>query len=128
MPGDIYPWFFQFSYVERSLFCIFFSTLSLKYKPSKMSPECYVTKLSTWCFNIDLTVFCHTNYNLGQKVRAKLTKLSKIGFSMECFTADFLLFFTKNFQNLDFGWTTGYLPSNPSISGSFRKFPNFLIF
>ena len=28
--------------------------------------------------------------NLGQKVGDKLTKLSKIGFSMECFTADFL--------------------------------------
>ena len=28
--------------------------------------------------------------NLGQKVGEKFTKLSKIGFSMECFTADFL--------------------------------------
>ena len=46
-------------------------------------------------------------YNLGQKVRDKLTKLSKIGFSMECFTADFLRFFTKKCQNLAFGWTAG---------------------
>ena len=28
--------------------------------------------------------------NLGQKVGEKFTKLSKVGFSMECFTADFL--------------------------------------
>ena len=64
--------------------------------------------------------------NLGQKVRDKLTKLSKIGFSMECFTADFLQFFYKKCQNLDFGWTAGNSSSNPSVSGIFRKFPNFL--
>ena len=45
---------------------------------------------------------------------------------MECFTAGFLEFFTKKFQNLAFGWTTGYSPSDPSISGIFWKFPNFL--
>ena len=33
----------------------------------------------------------------------KFTKLSKIGFSMECFTADFLQFFTKKRQNFAFG-------------------------
>ena len=38
--------------------------------------------------------------NLGQKIGDKLTKLSKIGFSMECFTADFLRFFTEKRQNL----------------------------
>ena len=37
-----------------------------------------------------------TPCNLGQKVGDKLTKLSKIGFSMEWFKADFLQFFTKN--------------------------------
>ena len=40
--------------------------------------------------------------NLGQKVWGKFTKLSTIGFSMECFTANFL-------QTLTFGWTPGYL-------------------
>ena len=35
------------------------------------------------------------------------TKLSIIGFSLECFTADFLLLFTENCQNLAFGWTGG---------------------
>ena len=64
--------------------------------------------------------------NLGQKVGDKLTKLSKIGFSMECFTADFLQLFTKKCQNLAFGWTTGYLLSNPSMSGIFWKFPKIL--
>ena len=44
-------------------------------------------------------------------------KLSKIGFPMECFTADILQSFTEKRQNLAFGWTTGYSPSNPSISG-----------
>ena len=61
--------------------------------------------------------------NLGQKVVDKLTKLSKIGFSMECFTAGFLHFFTKKRQNLAFGWTAEFLPSNLSISGIFVKFP-----
>ena len=31
----------------------------------------------------------NTTYSLGSKVRDKLTKLSKIGFSTECFTGDF---------------------------------------
>ena len=65
-------------------------------------------------------------YNLEQRVGDKVTKLSNIGFSMECFTADFLRFFTKKHQNLALGWTAGYLPSNPSILGIFLKFPNFL--
>ena len=56
-------------------------------------------------------------YNLGQKVGDKFTKLSKIGFSMEWFTADFLQFFTKKHQNLGFRWTAGYSQSNPRISG-----------
>ena len=33
------------------------------------------------------SLFCH--YNIRQKVVDKFTKLSKIGFAMECFTADF---------------------------------------
>ena len=65
-------------------------------------------------------------YNLGQDVADKFTKLSKIGFSIDCFTADCLRLFTVKRQNLAFGWTTGYSPSNPSISGIFLKFPNFL--
>ena len=45
---------------------------------------------------------------------------------MECFTVDFLQFFTKNRQNLVFGWKAGYSPSNPSVSRIFLKFPNFV--
>ena len=67
-------------------------------------------------------------YNLGKKVGDKFTKLSKIGFSIDCFTAAFLLLFTEKRQNLAFGWTAGYSPSNRSISGIFLKFPNFLRF
>ena len=65
-------------------------------------------------------------YNPGQKVGDKFIKLSKIGFSMACFTTDFLQFFSKKHQNLAFGWTAGYSPSHPSISEIFFKFPNFL--
>ena len=65
-------------------------------------------------------------YNPEKKVGDKLTKLSKIDFSMECFTAYFLRFFTKTPQNLTFSWTAGYSPSSPSISGIFLKFLNFL--
>ena len=66
------------------------------------------------------------NFNLGQKVGDKFTKLSKIGFSMEFFTIDILQFFNEKRQNLSFGWTTGYSPLNPNISGIFLKLPNFL--
>ena len=70
-------------------------------------------------------VMSSSEYNLGHKVGDTFTKLSKIGFFTECFTADFLQFFTKKRQNLAFGWTAGYSPSNPSVSGIFLKFPNF---
>ena len=56
-------------------------------------------------FSHFLIYFCRSNKvtnNFGQKVGDKLTKLSKIGFSMECFTAGFLRFFTKTSQNLAF--------------------------
>ena len=64
-------------------------------------------------------------YNLGQRVRDKLRKLIKIDFSMEWLTADLLLFFTEKRQNLAFGCTVGYSPSNPSISRIFLNLPNF---
>ena len=38
-------------------------------------------------------------YNYGQKVVDKFTKLSKIGFSMGCFAADFLWLASENFKN-----------------------------
>ena len=63
-------------------------------------------------------------HNLGQKVGDKLTKLSKIGFSMEWFTADFLQFFTKNVKI----WLlVGRLSTRHQIQ-AFQGFPgNFLI-
>ena len=87
-------------------------------------------KKGGWCFwgaflfHILLyvyTAFYFHCYNLGQKVGDKFTKLSKRGFSMECFTANFLRFFTGKRENL-----AGYLPSNPSVLGIFLKLPNFL--
>ena len=62
---------------------------------------------------------------LGQGVVDKLTKLSKIDFSVECFTAYFFFFFrffTEKCQSLTFGWVSGNSPSNPSIPGFFLKF------
>ena len=46
--------------------------------------------------------------NRGQKVGGKFIKLRKIGFSMECFTADFLQFFTKKSSNFGF-WMDGWV-------------------
>ena len=46
--------------------------------------------------------------NLGQKAGEKSTKLSNIGFSMECFTPNFLQFFKKKRRNLTFRLTAGY--------------------
>ena len=39
------------------------------------------------------------SYKYGQKVVDKFTKLSKIGFSMGCFAADFLWLASENFKN-----------------------------
>ena len=58
---------------------------------------------------------------MDKKVGNKFTKLSKVGFSMVSFTADFLQFFAKKRQNLAFRWTAGYSPSNPIISEIFLK-------
>ena len=55
---------------------------------------------------------------LDKKLEDKFTNLSKIGFSMECFTADFLKIFTKKHQKLAFGWTAYYyLSSNQVFQG-----------
>ena len=44
-------------------------------------------------YNYDKTMLISLHYyNLGQNIVNKLTKLSKIGYSMEYFTADFLQF------------------------------------
>ena len=61
-----------------------------------------------------------------KKVVNKFTKLSKIGFCMECFTAGFLCVFHKKHQNLAFGYLARYSPSNSGIPTTFLKFPNFL--
>ena len=66
-------------------------------------------------------------YNLGQGVGDKFTKLSKIGLSMECFTADFWRFLGVKCQNLGFRWAAGYSPTNPCMSGfcsSLKSFDN----
>ena len=79
--------------------------------------------------NKDPTVSCtsmETTHNLGQRVGDKLTNLSKKGFPMEYFTADFLRFFTQKRQKLAFGWAAGYLPSGINIPGIFFRSPNFL--
>ena len=68
---------------------------------------------------IKLFVVFNVFYSLEQKVRDKFTKLSKIGFSMECFTVDILQFLNKKRQNFTFGWTAGYSPLNPLSLKSF---------
>ena len=55
------------------------------------------------------------NYNHGKKIVDKVRKLSKIAFSMECFTADFLQFSSTDFKNYLLGGRLG--------TGIFLKFP-----
>ena len=57
--------------------------------------------------------------NLGRRNVDKFAKICKISFSVECFTADFLRFFTEKRQNLALVWAAGYSLTNPSISGFF---------
>ena len=54
-----------------------------------------------------------TNYNLGQGIVDKFTKLSKIGFSMECLRADFSQF---SCANIEICLLSGYSPSNSNVS------------
>ena len=85
-----------------------------------------------WCrgdkglFQLIISILPSGYCNLGQGVGDQSTKLSKLDFSLECFTADFLQFFTKNRQNLALRWAAGCSPSNPGISRFFLKLPNFL--
>ena len=51
--------------------------------------------------------FLEQTYSLGQGVRDKFTKLSKIDFSMDCFTADFLRLFTESVKIWLFGGRLG---------------------
>ena len=76
------------------------------------------------CFNSLRRDLYRGIYNLGQVLGDTFTKLSKKGFSMDCFTADFLRLFTKNGQNLALLWAPGYSPSNPGISEIFKSFGN----
>ena len=57
-----------------------------------------------------LKILCYT-YNIEQRVIDNLTKLSKIDFSLKCFTVAC--------QNLAFRWLAEYVPSNLSLSGIF---------
>ena len=57
------------------------------------------------------------SYNLVPKVADKFTKLSKIGFSMDCFTADFLRLFTEKCQNLALGGRLGTCHQNQAFQG-----------
>ena len=61
----------------------------------------------------------HRRYNLGKGVRDKFTNLSKIGFSIECFTADFLRFFTKKRQKVALGCTCHQIQAFPEFSSNF---------
>ena len=64
-------------------------------------------------------------YNPGQKIVEKFTKLSKIGLSMECFIAECFIF--RNFleQVLKFdSWVTGWVVAIKSKY--FTDFPEIL--
>ena len=89
----------------------------------------YISKMNTTLFHshcVKSVQIRSFSCNLEQKVGDKFTKLIKIGFSIEYFTADFSQFFPEKCQNSTFGWTAVYSPSNPSITVISLKLPNFL--
>ena len=99
---------------------IFFSDLDEKDEMQKDEMLPFADLWKNWCLLFVVKYIDGINtflYNLGEKVGDKFTKLCKISFSVQCFTADFLLYCTEKRQNLATGWTAGYSPSNPSISG-----------
>ena len=60
------------------------------------------------------------------KVWKQIHKIKQNRFFYGMFYSWFFAIFTKKRQNLVLGWMDGYSPWNPSISGIFLKFPNFL--
>ena len=66
--------------------------------------------------------------NLGQNIVGKSTKLSKTGFPMECFRADFLQFCSVVVKNCLWGSRQSTYPSILSILTIFLKFLHFLRF
>ena len=52
---------------------------------------------------------CKIIDNLGERIVDKFTKLSKIGFSMECFTADFLRVINPHMHKLGPQGPTHYI-------------------
>ena len=59
-------------------------------------------------------------YSLEQKVVEKFTKLSKIGFSMECFAADFSQFSRTSVSKFAF-WVAGWV-----LTIKYKHFRDFL--
>ena len=51
--------------------------------------------------------------------------LSRVGFSIEYFTADFSQFSSIAIKVFSFVWPAGYSLLIPSIPGIFSEFPNF---
>ena len=73
-------------------------------------------KLTLLTLNIFHTLF----YILGRKAGDKFTKLSKIGFSMECFTADFFAIFYRKTSKFGF-WVDSWVLAIKS-----KRFGDFL--
>ena len=69
------------------------------------------------------------SYNLRQKIVDKFTKLSDIGFPLECFSTGFLRFSSTNVKICILGGQLGNRLQNPSNSGIIlkRSFSNFCI-
>ena len=63
--------------------------------------------------------------SLGQNIVDKLMKLSKVDFSIECFTVDFLQFSRPTVKIYFLGWS-GCSPSVLSISWIYLIFTKFI--
>ena len=81
--NGIYTGLFQCGHFQRPLVLNIFSTLSLKYEASKFSPKCYVTKLSTYCFNVHITMLWWLFYKLLFRVGPWQLVLCDITFIFE---------------------------------------------
>ena len=90
-----------------------------------------INKLGSWkrrsyLTEKQVTLISFRSYNLKQGIGDKFMKLNKISFHIECFTADFLQFFTEKHQNLASWRTAVYSSLNPNITGTFKNFSNFI--
>ena len=85
LPKDISPWLFQRGHFQMPFILHIFSTLSVKYKASKILPKYYVTKSLIQFFSQKVTTLCRWFYRLVSRMKS-----GQIDTTLKCQENNFL--------------------------------------